>query len=477
MALQPPSLPQLTNNTITTAKISADGGIIVDIPSYGNLRINDTVRIYFNGSLVITYDIVNIGDLPHQFLIPGTYAVIGSNIMQYTATDRLGNTSPSDPASFTVVQSASVSGYVLNSQVIQNDANADGSDRNQIIYILSSMTGQQVSGQFITFAHYDSGGVGLSDPFVQTDTAGISSLFVTSSISERVLIVATLITDNTVTNSQVLNFVEAPISYSLSATPQVNNQPANGQATNLVVAKLVNSATQAGIGGRVLQVYVGGAATYPNTVTTNPFGEASIYISTINPGSMNVIISLQSDYNVQTNVDINFVPSYPITFPSYEVWVGEYVPVSTLFGPIYFQQGHVYQVSLSRTYNYIWDCGVNYAHIYSGAGTVCASGRPTDFLFLGDGFSYLKPLKTGSGADFYSRYAPYYNAANSGYTFVTVVDHGPTDSIFSIPAILGKQENLLLEHSNNAESPNSIENVTPETACNPADDYPCHTRV
>ncbi|WP_213990214.1 Ig-like domain-containing protein [Sodalis sp. dw_96] len=469
MALQPPILPQLINETITTARISADSGIKVYIPSYGNLRVDDIISIYFNSVLVVDYRITEVDVLPQQFLIPGNSAMLGNNIMQYTATDRVGNTTSSDPLPFTVVQSASVSDYVLSAQIIRNGANADGHDQNQIIYILSSLTGQSVSDKFITFAHYDSGGVNLSAPYGQTSNAGLFNLFITSSINENVLIVATLSSDNTVTNSEVLSFVEAPITYSLSATVVVNNQPANGQGYNLVVAKLVNSLTQAGIGGRSLQVYVGGAANYPNAVITNEMGEASIYISTTNPGSMNVIISLQSDYTVQTNLDINFIPSYPITFPPYEVWVGEYVPVSTLFGPIYFQQGHVYEVSLSRTYNFIWDCGVNYAHIYSGAGTICASGRPTDFLFLGDGFSYLKPLKTGSGADFYSRYAPYYNAANSGYTLVTVVDHGPTDSTFSIPAILGKQGNVLLEHSDNAESPNPAGNVTPEIAYEPTD--------
>ncbi|XBS70188.1 Ig-like domain-containing protein [Acerihabitans sp. KWT182] len=476
MALQPPFLPQLIDNVITTGRITADGGIRVDIPSYGNLRVGDTIRIYFNSALTITYDINNVSDLPHQFLIPSNYVVIGNNIMQYTATDSIGNTSSSDPVSFSVVQ-ASASGYILSSQITRNGANADGSDQNQIIYILTSTTGQPVSGQFITFAHYDSGGVGLSAPFGQTDAAGLFTLFITSSISESVLIVATLASDSTVTNTQVLNFVEAPISYSLSATAAVNNQPANGQAYNLVVAKLVNSATQVGIGGRTLQVYVSGAANYPNTVTTNASGEASIYISTITPGTMNVIISLQSDYTVQTSLNINFVASFPITLPSYEVWVGAYVPVGTLFGPIYFQQGHVYEVALSRNANSYYNCGINYAHIYSGAGTVCAPGRGNDFELLGTNLQFIRPRKSGSGADFYSQLAPYYSGANSGYTIVTVIDHGPTTSALSIPVKQLNKGNQLNENFDNSDFSSPNEFSAPENINEPASDCPCHTRV
>ncbi len=475
MALQAPSLPQSVNGNITTGIISADQGIIVDIPSYGNLVIGDTIRIYFNTALVATDVIVTLTQLPKRYTIPGNNITIGSNTLYYTSTDDSGNTSTSNPLPFRVIESASVSGYMLTSVISVNNANADGSAQNQITYILTSTTGQPVAGQFITFAVYSSGGAHLSAPFGMTNSAGIFILYVTNNIAENVLIVATLSSDSTVTNSQVVNFVEAPIHYSLTTSVVINNSPANGKASNRVTARLVNSVTQAGIGGRVLSVYVGGAATYPNTVITNPAGEADIFIQTINPGSLTVIVTLQSDFTVQSMTIVDFVASYPITLGTYEKWLGYNVPIAELLGPFFLQEGHTYEYRNTRAPNGFYNCPIPNALIYSGNATACVLGRGNDFEFLDNQIHFFKPKRTSVGASMYSQRYPFYSVDNTGYGLITLIDYGPATAAISLPPqsvsnggipFAATEETTLPEQAESSHSEGAEGSATDDCGCN-----------
>lgn len=105
MALQAPVLPQLTNGVITSARITADNGVQVEIPRYNNLGIGDDISILFNSFSVSDFKIQELTDLPKTILVPVVYTEANKNDVYYTSRDVNDNLATSDATNFIIQQS------------------------------------------------------------------------------------------------------------------------------------------------------------------------------------------------------------------------------------------------------------------------------------------------------------------------------------------------------------------------------------
>lgn len=431
MALSPPVLPQIIDGVITTAAIAADSGIIVDVPTYTGLRAGDTIGIYYNNNLIATFNVTNPTQLPRRFIIPSDRTAPGSGTVFYRSTDSSGNPSNSELVSFSVVQNPAVSSYTLSGNITANGVIANGIQENQITYILSSSTSQPVAGQFITFEAVPSAGVILSAPFGTTNANGLVSLSIRSTVAQNVLIIARLAVDTSVVSALQVNFIAAPVSYQLTLSNFVNDSPANGEAINIVRARLVNNATQAGVSNQALTVYVNGPASYPGNVITNNVGEANIYITSSVAGSLTVTVVLQSNNNINSTINTTFGTGYPISLPAFNVWVGIYVPMNNFLRIYNLIEGHRYYLSTTRTPTSIHNCNPTFAFNLVNNSYVCQQGLGNDLIYLNAGIQWFKPLRSGPGEFFYSERYPYFNSA--GYSVVQLIDYGPDSSLAALP--------------------------------------------
>lgn len=378
--------------------------------------------------------------------------------MSIAPTDQSENEISSGTEPFSEPQAAATN-YTLISSIERNNVSADGIQQNQITYILTSPT-LPISNQAITFAVYGDG-AHLSTEFGITNASGLFTLGVTSTVAGEVLVVATLVSDPTVIDAELLVFTPAQASYQLTLFTNVDNSPGDGHTYNIVVARVVNSTTQVGAIGQTLTVYINGPASYINNVVTDNAGNAYIYITSTATGPMQVSVVLQSNPSVQSTIYTTFSTGYPIYFPQHEVYLSGNVPISQFLRPYTLQQTHLYELRYSRTPTSIGNCAVNYALVPVNATFACRTGYGNDLIFYNNGITSFKPLKNGSGANFYSQRYPTYNAANTGYSTVQLIDHGPSDTFagFNHPHQLNEEG--FLQYGEQAEPGEYLSAIEP----------------
>ncbi|WP_413734550.1 Ig-like domain-containing protein [Sodalis sp. RH21] len=436
MALLLPILPQLVNGIITTNQISADNGIIVQIPTYGNVSLNDTIKLYFNGILVETYLVINVSDLPKLFMIPRNISTLGTKSVYYSVTDKVQNMSESPRVNFNVSQSQTTADYLLTPTIIVNNSQANNVNYNIILYTLSSPTGASVSNVYLLFEALGGGTLGAA--YGATNANGQYQLTVRSGAVGSVLVQAKVSLDATVITFTDLNFVAVPVAYQLTTSIISNNNSADGQHANVIQARLVNANTGQGIAGQPLLVYVSGPATYPSTIITNATGYVSIYITTNTPGTLTVSVYLEANTSISSSQNINFTVTYPIVLGSRTVWLQHDVGIQKLLGPYNLTAFNRYTIETTREPSTVWNCQNNQA--FNIATTSCTIGIERAFYFLDDDLSDVVPLRTASGANLSSERVMWFAPANSGYGVVTIKDWGPQNAAAFDPALLEQLE-------------------------------------
>ncbi|NDL63683.1 hypothetical protein [Acerihabitans arboris] len=86
--LPAPTFPQALGDTIPIESVTAIDGVLVNIPGFPGLGINDLITLFWNGIAVGFYRVTTaIPQFPIQFVVPSTLATIGSYLVYYTADD------------------------------------------------------------------------------------------------------------------------------------------------------------------------------------------------------------------------------------------------------------------------------------------------------------------------------------------------------------------------------------------------------
>ncbi|XBS69667.1 hypothetical protein ABK905_25710 [Acerihabitans sp. KWT182] len=316
--------------------------------------------------------------------------------------------------------------YVLSSQILANNAPADGVSLNGVRFILSSPVNLPVANQALEFSVTGSAFLYFSSPY--TNNNGIVDVVARNFEPETVQLFANLVADETVSANSLLTFIPTgPVpTYELTSRIIVNDAPANGSSRNEVEFYLSYGGT--GVSGQ-LRLYFNGAFT--ELVTTAPTGFYTASFGSTEPGTFTVTAEVENDRTVFASETVSFSPViiYPIRLGS-NVITFPRAGASTLAGIQRFMagfnviEGHVYsfEISPANVFNY---SVCPEGSVFDNGSQSCLLGVSSDYLHLGNGMSPVRALTSGQGSSLRSRYAVYPALAQYLTFNIVVYDNGP----------------------------------------------------
>ncbi|XBS69668.1 hypothetical protein ABK905_25715 [Acerihabitans sp. KWT182] len=180
--------------------------------------------------------------------------------------------------------------YVLTSQILANNAPADGASLNGVRFTLSSPVNLPVANQELEF--FASGSANLIYPTPYTNTSGVLDVAVRSLEPETIQLFGSLASDPTVSANSLLTFTP-PVGYQITSEILVNNAVADGISSNQVRFHL----TYGGIGvAAQLRLDITGRLT--QLVSTDNNGYYTASFSSTTEGNFTVTAELYTDTRI-----------------------------------------------------------------------------------------------------------------------------------------------------------------------------------
>ncbi len=429
MALSAPILPQLLNGIITLAQVINDNGVVVEIPAYPDVSVGDTLKLYWNNIIISSFVVESPGDLPHLLLVPAGSAPLGAYTIFYTVTDMAGNESPSPILSLTIAIAPQAPVTRLLSTVVTNNALANGSQQNAILYTLVGLFDVPMPGRYLLFSSSPIAGVQLSSPYGVTDAAGSFTLKISSTLAGNILIET--IPDvplPPMNNFTSITFTQGPPNFLISGEVLSNNAEADGISQNSVRVKLVDAGTGQPLAGQALAVSASGPAIYPGSVVTNANGEAFISVSSNVVGPLMVTVSVQANPAISTTATVNFTVDYPVLLGTNTAYLQGNIGLQTFLGPHNIQVNQHYRIVISRPYTSVGNCAADFAFTVSTAS--CSPNYGRNYTFLGDDLTDIVAIASGPGANLTSERYQYYALSAAGVAEIQVFDYGPYYTAF-----------------------------------------------
>ncbi|XBS69665.1 hypothetical protein ABK905_25700 [Acerihabitans sp. KWT182] len=314
--------------------------------------------------------------------------------------------------------------YVLSSQILANNAPADGASLNGVRFTLSSPVNLPVANQALEFSITGSAILVPSTPY--TNNNGIVDVVARNFVPETVQLFGNLVADETVSANSLLTFIPTgPVpTYELTSRIIVNDAPANGSSRNEVEFYL--SYGGAGVAGQ-LRLYFNG--TFTELVTTAPNGFYTASFGSAEPGPFSVTAEVENDRSVSASETVTFTPvaAYPIYLGSLLVVIplNFHMGIESLISPFEFIAGHTYRVENIGTG---WST-INYCTTYAfqQSSQSCSASRLPDFTQLQTGSNqvHVRALNSGQGVDLRARLRYYWNLTSIRQFVVQVYDDGP----------------------------------------------------
>ncbi len=315
--------------------------------------------------------------------------------------------------------------YVLSSQIVANNAPADGASFNGVRFTLSSPVNFQVANQQLEF--FVSGSAALIIPTPYTNNNGVLDVAATNTEPETVQLFASLSADPTVSANSLLTFIPTgpQPTYELTSRRIVNDAYANGTSINQVEFYLTYGG--ASVSGQ-LRLYFNGSFT--ELVTTAPNGLYIASFSSTEPGSFVVRAEVESNRSVFASETVTFIPvaSYPIYLGSLLVVIplNFYMGIESLISPFEFIAGHTYRIeNIATGWSTINYCS-NYA--FEQSNQACSASRIPDFIMLlqtGINQVHVRASNSGQGVDLRATVRYYWNRPTVTQFVVQVYDDGP----------------------------------------------------
>lgn len=192
----------------------------------------------------------------------------------------------------------------LTSEVLNNNAEANGSDTNVIRFLLKDLTtGLGVANQILQLSHTGSAQVQSS---VTTSSSGYATVTVSNSIAESVIITARLSSDLSLYSNATITFTAQHIQYQLTSTIDHNNAVANGVDANILTYRLERKDTGQGVANQSIVISRTGSAQGPNNVITDAAGYAQVKSSNTVAEPTVVTGRLYVDSTVYNTATLNF---------------------------------------------------------------------------------------------------------------------------------------------------------------------------
>ncbi len=233
--------------------------------------------------------------------------------------------------------------YVISSQIIANNAPADGASLNGVRFALSSPVNFPVANQLLEFSVNGSATLIIPSPY--TNNSGVLDVVARNFEPETVQLFASLAADPTVSANSLLTFIPTgpTPTYQLSSRIIVDDAYANGSSRNEVEFYLAYGGV--GISGQ-LRLYFNGSFT--ELVTTAPNGLYIASFSSTEPGFFSVTAEVENDRAVFASETVTFTPvaSYPAYLGSLLVVIplNFYMGIESLISPFEFIAGHTYRI-------------------------------------------------------------------------------------------------------------------------------------
>lgn len=232
----------------------------------------------------------------------------------------------------------------LTSEVIVNNAPADGTSTNIIRYTLrDSVTRNILANQNIYLKTQM--GTAVHEGMVVTNANGVATATFTDTQAGNSFIVAT--TDFNLSTNDFIAFTNvAPTEKELRATVTVNNAAANGTDRNAVTFKVVDKATGAGVPSIDLNFSTTGGAISSASGVTNSAGEYTLYITSSTSGNVTVTgyRAAQGDMNALNATAVVTFISNQVCYTTTYTSTGD-KQISEAGITYNFQAGHSYRIT------------------------------------------------------------------------------------------------------------------------------------
>ncbi len=311
--------------------------------------------------------------------------------------------------------------YVLSSQIIANNAPADGASINGVRFILSSPVNFPVANQLLEFSVNGSATLIIPSPY--TNNSGVLDVAARSFEPGLAQLFANLAADETVSANSLLTFTSITV-YELTSEILVNNAEADGSSANQVRFYLTYNGV--GVSGQLTVSGLPGNAN--RNVTTASDGFYIDSFTSSSPGSFSISAVLDSDPTVSTSQTITFAT---IMYPRYvgsntitRIGTRLNLGIEVFLESISIIAGHIYSINdIPTDIGLFQTCGTDY--IFETNTNSCIAFRTIDFRLLAENsITPVLALNSGLGQNLHS---PGYIYTNTGaYTFtVRVYDLGP----------------------------------------------------